>query len=105
MLSADGCEEGELLSQPGAGREHWRRSVVDIVDPLNVDAGDAEVRGAELALDHDQRDAFSGHFDGVRVSELVGRKAPAHTRGNRQATESRASGGGRPPGTLTDRTP
>ena len=42
-----------------------------VVDSLEVDAGDAEVGVAELALDHVQRDAFASELDGVRVSQLV----------------------------------
>src|SRR4051812_20352266 len=49
-----------------------------VVDALEVDRGDAEVGVAELALDDDQRHAFAGHFDGVRVAELVRREAPTH---------------------------
>jgi hypothetical protein len=37
------------------------------IDALEVDGGDAEVAVSELALDDDQRYAFSGHFDGVGV--------------------------------------
>ncbi|MEA2243700.1 MAG: hypothetical protein QOD24_3256, partial [Solirubrobacteraceae bacterium] len=33
----------------------------------------------ELALDHVQRHALSGHLDRVRVTELMRRKAPPHT--------------------------
>jgi hypothetical protein len=32
----------------------------------------------ELALDDNQRHAFAGHLDGMRVAELVRRKAPTH---------------------------
>jgi hypothetical protein len=39
-----------------------------VVDALVIDAGDAEVAVAELALDRDQRDAFAGELDGVRVA-------------------------------------
>jgi hypothetical protein len=34
----------------------------------------------ELALDDDQRHAFAGHLDGVRVAQLVRREAPPHAR-------------------------
>ena len=33
---------------------------------------------SELALDHDQRDALVGHFDRVRVTELVWGEASPH---------------------------
>jgi hypothetical protein len=49
------------------------------VDALEVDRSDPEVRVPELALDDDQRDAFASHLHGVRVAELVGCEAPAHT--------------------------
>jgi hypothetical protein len=64
--------------------DHWRAAGVDgvddfgVVDALEVDRGDAEVGVAELALDDDRRHAFAGHLDGVRVAELVRRKAPTH---------------------------
>ncbi len=41
------------------------------VDALEVDAGDAQVGMAELALDDDRRDAFVRHLDGVSVAELM----------------------------------
>ena len=44
-----------------------------VVDALQVDRSDAEVAVAELALDDDQRHAFAGELDGVRVPELVRR--------------------------------
>jgi hypothetical protein len=50
-----------------------------VVDALQVDGGDAKVAVAELASDDDQRDAFAGHLDSVRVAELRWREAPAHT--------------------------
>jgi len=43
--------------------------------PCRIDRGDAEVGVAELALDDDQRHALAGHLDGVRVAQLVRRKA------------------------------
>jgi len=39
-----------------------------VVDALQVYGGDAEIRVAELALDHNERDAFASHFDCVRVA-------------------------------------
>jgi hypothetical protein len=45
------------------------------VDSLEVDACDTEVGMAELALDDDERDAFVGHLDRVRVPELMRREA------------------------------
>src|SRR5215211_2657896 len=65
--------------------DHRRAAGVDgvddlgVVDALEVDRGDAEVGVAELALDDDQRHALAGHLDGMRVAELVRRKAPPHT--------------------------
>ena len=69
--------------QRAADGHHRRAAGVDgvddlgAVDALEVDRGDAEVGVSELALDDDQRDAFAGHLDGVRVAELVRREAPA----------------------------
>jgi hypothetical protein len=47
-----------------------------VVDPSLVRGGDSEIGVPELALDHNQRDAFSGHLDGVGVPELM-RREPA----------------------------
>jgi hypothetical protein len=38
------------------------------IDPWEISAGDAEVRVANLALDHGQWDAFPGHLDRVRMT-------------------------------------
>jgi hypothetical protein len=46
------------------------------IDPLEVDARDAEVRVAELALDHNQRDTFVRHFDRMGVSQLMWGESP-----------------------------
>jgi hypothetical protein len=37
------------------------------VDPLEVDAGDAQVGVSELALDHNEWDPLVRHLDCVRV--------------------------------------
>src|SRR5215207_897208 len=84
----------EVASFPAAGRgvrarASYRRGPsahggvdgvddLGVVDALQVDRGDPEVGVAELALDDDQRHAFAGHLDGMRVAELVRRKAPTH---------------------------
>jgi hypothetical protein len=49
-----------------------------VVDALQVSRRDAEVAVSALALDDDQRHAFVGHLDRVRVTQLVGRIAPSH---------------------------
>jgi hypothetical protein len=41
------------------------------VDALQVDAGDAEVRVAELPLNHHERNAFVRHLNRVGMSQLV----------------------------------
>jgi hypothetical protein len=55
-----------------------------VVDALQVDRSDGEVRVPELALDHDKRDALSGHLDGVSMAKLMRCEPPTHTctRGN-----------------------
>ena len=85
-----------------ADRNHRRSSCVHgfddfaAVDALQVDGGDPEVAVAELALDHDQRHSFAGHFDGVGVAQLVRREAaPNPGRGGR-APQLRACRSGRP---------
>src|SRR5215216_7677046 len=82
--------------------DHRRAPGVDgvddlgVVDALEVDRGDPEVGVPELALDDDQRHAFAGHFDGVRVAELVRREAPTHAGLAGDASQLGAGGGGRP---------
>jgi len=51
----------------------------------------------ELALDHIQGDAFAGHLDGVRVAQLVGREASAHTGLDGEPTQVSADCAGHPP--------
>ena len=46
--------------------------------PLEVDRRDAEAGVAQLTLDDDQWHALAGHLDGVRVAQLVRRKAATH---------------------------
>jgi hypothetical protein len=41
------------------------------VDVLEVDAGDAEVAVAKLALDDDERHSFASHLDRVGVTQLM----------------------------------
>ena len=48
------------------------------IDALQVDAGDPEVGVPELALDHDQRNAFVRHLDRVGMTQLVRREPPSH---------------------------
>jgi hypothetical protein len=70
---------GHVRSEP-SDWDHWRAAGVDgvddlgAVDALEVDRGDAEVGVPELALDYQQRDAFAGHLDRVRVSQWCGAK-------------------------------
>jgi hypothetical protein len=52
-----------------------------VVDPLEVDRRDAEVAVTELALDDDQRHAFVGHLDRVRVAQLMRRKPSPYAGG------------------------
>jgi hypothetical protein len=47
-----------------------------VIDPAQVRRGDPEVRVPGLALDDDERNAFSRHLDRVRVAELMWREAP-----------------------------
>ena len=51
-------------------RMHGRDDLLGI-DPLQVDAGRAEVRVPELALDDVQRHALTSELEGVRVTQLV----------------------------------
>jgi hypothetical protein len=54
-----------LAEITGDGRR-WTVSMIS-VDPLEIDAGDAEVRVPELPLDDHEWDAFVRHLDRVRV--------------------------------------
>src|SRR4051794_1671065 len=57
--------------------EHGRAAGVDgvddlgVVDALEVDRGDPEVRVAELALDDVQRHTLARHLDRVSVTQLM----------------------------------
>jgi hypothetical protein len=62
---------------------------------LEVDRGDAEVGVPELSLDDDERDAFVGHLDRVRVAQLVRCKPAPDTRPGGDAAELAAHRGGR----------
>src|SRR3954451_6916889 len=82
--------------------DHRRAAGVDgvddlgVVDAVQIDRVDAEVAVAELALDDDQRHAFAGHLDGMRVAQLVGREAPTHPGLAGDAAQFRAGGAGCP---------
>jgi hypothetical protein len=47
------------------------RDDLGVVDPLQVHGRDPEVAVAELALDDDERHAFAGQLDSVRVAKFV----------------------------------
>src|SRR3954447_10620288 len=57
------------------------------VDALQVVRGDPEVGVAELALDDDQRDTFTGHLDGMCVAKLMWREPTAHACSSRGLTQ------------------
>jgi hypothetical protein len=61
------------------------------VDALQVDAGRAEAGVAGVPLDHVERDAFAGEFDGMRVAELVRREAAPDTRLGGESAELEAA--------------
>jgi hypothetical protein len=62
------------------------------VDALQVHGGDAEVGVAELALDHDKRDAFVCRFNRMCVAELVRCEPEAHSGKLRGSSQLLASG-------------
>jgi hypothetical protein len=64
-----------------------------VVDALQIDARDAEVAVAELALNDDQRDAFACQLHRVRVAELVRRKATPNAGFDRGVAQVGAGGG------------
>src|SRR5215207_2858587 len=89
-LARRAAHRARVRSEPqrGADGDHGRASGVHglddlaAVDALEVDGGDAQVAVSELALDDDQRYAFTSHLDGVGVPELVwGEATPYSCRG------------------------
>jgi hypothetical protein len=52
--------------------------ILGVVDALQLDRRDSEVRVTQLALDDDQRDALAGHLDAVRVAKLMRCEPTAH---------------------------
>jgi hypothetical protein len=65
-----------------------------VVDALQIDRRDAEVRVRELSLDNRERHAFSRHLNGVGVTHLVWSEPSAHT-GERRDPAKLFSRGGR----------
>jgi hypothetical protein len=73
-------ESSRSEAQRSGDRDHRSAGVnrfddLGVIDPLQVHACDAEVAAAELALDDDQRHAFTRGFDGVGMAELMRREA------------------------------
>jgi hypothetical protein len=70
----------------GRRGHHWRPACMDgrddllDVNPLQVDAGRAEVGVTELALDDVHRHALSGELYRMRVAQLVRREAAPDAR-------------------------
>jgi hypothetical protein len=73
-----------------------RRCRLSVVDPLEVDRGDAEVAVAELALYDHERHAFARHFYGVGVPQLMWGEPSADTRYDGRAPQLGSGGGARP---------
>jgi hypothetical protein len=64
------------------------------IDALQLNEDDAEVAAPEFTLDDDQRHPVARHLDGLRVGQLVRRKATAPScpgRGKPQVGASRRS--------------
>lgn len=57
-----------LAGSTGAGRQWTALMISLLLIPFEIDAGDAEVRMAQLALDVHEWDAFSGHRDRMGVA-------------------------------------
>ena len=66
------------------------------VDALQIDAGDGKVAVAELALDDDQRHAFTGHLDRVGVAQLVRSESAPHSCRHSNASKLGAGAARRP---------
>ncbi len=68
-----------------------------VVDSTQVRGGDAEVGVTELALDHDERDAFSRHLNSMGVPELMwSEPAPDPGRGSGVVQLGSNAGGAAP---------
>src|SRR5947208_1196730 len=93
---------GSLEPERCADWDHRSAAGVDgvddlaVVDPVEVDRGDAEVAVAELALDDDERHTFASHFDGVGVPQLMRGEPSADTCCDGGAPQFGASAGGGP---------
>jgi hypothetical protein len=55
-----------------------------VIDSLQIDRGNPEVRVAELPLNHVERHAFSSHLNSVRVPKLMRHEATTHARSDRE---------------------
>ena len=66
------------------------------VDSLEIDRGDPKVGVTELTLDNNQWHALVRHLDSVRMTQLMRREPPPHTRLGRGARQLLASRGGLP---------
>src|SRR5829696_1778884 len=95
----------ERLAQAGAGRQRRRRASSDgfddlaVVDPLQVDGGDAEVRVTELTLDHVERHAFAAISTACAWRSWCGGsrwRTPARTARLRSVARAAAGDQGRP---------
>jgi len=62
------------------------------VDALRVDRRDPKIRVAELALNDDEGDAFTGHLDGVRVPRLMRYEPSPHASARGGLAQFRARG-------------
>jgi hypothetical protein len=71
-----------------------------VIDSLQVDRGDPEVRVAELPLDHAERHTFSSHLNSVRVPKLMRREATTHAGSDRELAKGFANSRVRPRATL-----
>jgi hypothetical protein len=71
-----------------------------VIDSLQIDRGNPEIRVAELPLDHVERHAFSSHLNSVRVPKLMRREATTHAGSDRELAGGFANSRGRPWATL-----
>ncbi len=96
MPTASAAIAAGACRDDGSGSSPHGVDDLGVVDALQVDGGDPEVRVAKLPLNHHERDALTSHLDGVRVAQLVRRKAATHSGPGRDNSHLCAGGSRRP---------
>ena len=67
-----------------------------VVDSPQIDGCDRKIGVTELALDHEQWDAFARHLHGMRVAQLMRREPTSHPRSAGRLMQLRSDAGRSP---------